>query len=170
MTSLERCVAISVICLLIVGFLYSGLATVRLGRAWMSLSFGTEPNATIDANLAIAGFSSDLLRQAVRDEGWAPTDDVVVLASSSDLSASELTQIHFSASYLLFPRRVWAATWCDSGADRNECHRRDGAADAEAAVAARHATHVLLLGDVNPFPDSRSTRRLSERARLVDLR
>jgi hypothetical protein len=143
--ALQRSLAVLSIGLLAAGFLYSGAATFRLYRELFSRPAAAGRNISIDRNLAVVNLSSgEQLRAAVDRAHWPQDEDVVVVDAGSTLSHSELTQFYYSASYLLYPRRVWLS----------------------------HAPHqpryVLLVGRSNPF-DHSSCHPLSDLLTLVNL-
>ena len=171
MTSVDRLLSRVIVVMLVVGFVYSGAATLRLSKEWWSKALPAEPDATIDETLSITGIRTGAeLRQAVTKAGWGPHDEVLVLGATSRVSANDLTQIRFSASYLLYPRAVWADAWCDEPADSASCLDRAASTDALFAPRYRGAHHILLVSAANPFDDARAVRPVSDIVRLVDLK
>jgi hypothetical protein len=97
--------------MLLAGFAYSGVATVRLYRQLLLAPASAGTNASVDANLAIVHISSaDELRARVAAARWPVNEDVALVTAESTLSKDEVVQLYFSASYLLYPRRVWLPT------------------------------------------------------------
>ena len=108
---LQRALALAVLVMLPVGFSYSGLATARLYRQLLLEPTGTGRNASIDANLdAVHVPGDEALRAAVAATRWPMDEDVALVTTDSTLSRDQVVQLYFSASYLLYPRRVWLAS------------------------------------------------------------
>jgi hypothetical protein len=158
-----------IIAMLVAGFLYSATATVRFYRGVFALPAARGSNATIDDSLQVVNLmNGEQLREATGRAGWPSDADIVVLGPVSSVSVTDLTRVYYSASYLLYPRRIWLAAWCDGEAAKEECSRRHALSDPSAAVAGHHARHVMLVGPSNPFVHG-SSRPLSNRLSLVDL-
>jgi hypothetical protein len=108
---IERAIAVAIFAMLAVGFAYSGVATMRLDRQLLSAPPSAGRNASVDANLAVVHMASgEELRAMVAAARWPFTDDVALVTAGSALSKDEVVQLLYSASYLLYPRRVWLAT------------------------------------------------------------
>jgi hypothetical protein len=91
-------------------------------------------SSSIDASFAPARLASAKeLQAAVLRARWPLDADVVLVSVDSGLSRQDLYQVYYSASYALYPRRVWLA---------------NGPGD----IARRNAHHVLLLGSDGSFP------------------
>lgn len=152
--------------LLPAGFTYSGVATLRQYRDLFDEPATAGPSATIDAYLAPVQLSSgEELRRAVQ-RIWPSDEHVVLLADASALSRQDIQQIYFATAYLLYPRTVSLAPWCDPHATR--CGMSGLEASPEAAISG-DVKRVIVVAHANVFPDARS-RRLSEMLTLVQLR
>jgi hypothetical protein len=161
--------AVVIVALLVSGFLYSATGTVRFYREVFARPAVGGSNGAIDENLRLVNLASgQRLREATDQAGWPADADVAVLAPVSTVSDDTLTQLYYSFSYLLYPRRLWLAAWCDGEAAVEECSRRHALSDAAAAVAGHHARRVILIGRSNPFVHA-SGRRLSNELSLIDL-
>ena len=168
-TKAQRAVVIAVLLLLLVGFAYSGLATARQYRQIFRSEAVTSREATIDALIAPLQLSSgNDLRDSVLRAGWSVNDDVLILGAASAVSAQELQQIYYSTSYLLYPRHVWLAAWCDPGASSERCRAFGLMADPNEAIKRYGTRQVMLVGRANPFPYARS-RPLTSVLSLVQL-
>jgi len=168
MKTSDQRLARALVAALAVGFVYSEAATLRLSKEWWMNALPAKPDATIDQTLAITGIAHAAdLRRAVAEAGWGPHEDVLVLGATSHVSPNDLTQIRFSASYLLYPRSVWADAWCDERGD--SCSGSDASSDAMFAPKYRGTRHIMLVGPSNPFSGARAVMQVSPLVRLVDL-
>jgi hypothetical protein len=129
-----------------VGFCYSGMATVRLSWQLFRKPAASGPDATIDNLISVANVASgQALRDAVNGAGWPVTDDVVVVG---DAANRDLAQIYQSASYLLYPRRLWLAF--------------------DLSAASARARHLIVIGRPSGLSES-AGRPISSGLRLVDV-
>ncbi|HUP40785.1 MAG TPA: hypothetical protein VM115_11740 [Vicinamibacterales bacterium] len=159
---------LTLIVLLAGGFVYAGAATARRYRDIYRTPVPRSTSASIDAHLAPAHIAgADALRRAVIRAGWPPGEDVVVLARASTFTRAELYQVFHATGYLLYPRRVSVAAWCDERATPAQCQALD-AQGVKSAIARHGARRVLLIGGENRFPFAYSA-RLSDMAALVSL-
>jgi hypothetical protein len=141
----QRVAGMATATMLLLGFAYSGAMSVRAYLTVFSEPPVSGTDATVDKNLGVVDLASgDELRAAVTAADWNASEDVVVLASCSPLSRTELTQLYYSASYLLYPRRVWLTS------------------------APPRTRHALVVGKLDPTGTSRS-HPVSSLLRLVDL-
>jgi hypothetical protein len=163
-----RASATAIVAMLAAGCLYAACATVRFYGGVFALPAARGANAAIDESLQPVGLDARQLRDGVGRAGWPADSDIVVLGAVSGVPVNDLTQAYYSASYLLYPRRLWMAAWCDDRAAKVDCDRRHALSDASAAVQAHHARRVMVVGTLNPFRPGAS-RPLSDRLSLVDL-
>jgi hypothetical protein len=164
----QRALAATIVAMLVVGFFYSGTATIRFYRATFAQPAGRGSNATIDNGLRVVNLNGKELRAAIERAGWLPDAAIVVLGAVSSVSAEDLTEVYYSASYLLYPRPVWLASWCDEEAAPAECLLRHALPDPMIAATGRHAHDVMVVGPSNPFVHA-SSEPLSNRLNLVEL-
>jgi hypothetical protein len=170
LSKLRRNVATALAATLVIGFMYSGVAVLRGYRELFRAAQASGPAATIDPYMAPMSLRSGQdLRDAVARAGWGPDEDVALVAEASALSAEDMVQAHFAASYLLFPRRVWLAPWCDRQASQTQCDALHASADPLAEPSRHDARYAILVGRSNPFPHA-SGRQVSDMMRLVSLR
>jgi hypothetical protein len=170
---LQGRVALAILTVLLVGFANSTVETFSAYRRIFQRPGVSGRSATIDALIAPACAAAEDLRQAVERAGWAPGDTVVFLAAASAIGASVIRDDVFlrystAASYLLYPRPLWVARWCDPAASPAHCKALGALSDPAALVSRHQARHVLLYGASNPFSNA-LTRPLSDSLTLVDL-
>lgn len=163
---LKRSAAVLAAAMLSVGLAYSGIATIRLSRGLTPPPTATL-SASVDAYLAPIHLDGDALRTAVFEAGWAGDQDILLVVAASAMSPQERLQVYYSASYLLYPARVWLSAWCDPEATQMQCGAATAAPPEEAA--SRHRSrYILLVGRANPFPTA-PARQLTEMLRMVNL-
>ncbi len=161
--------AVVIVTLLVSGFLYSAGATVVFYRGLFAKAVVGGSNATIDKNLQLVNLANgQQLREATDQAGWPADVDVTVLAPVSGVSGDDLARLYYSFSYVLYPRRLWLAAWCDGEAAMEECSRRHAPLVPADAVGGHHARRVILVGSSNPFARG-SSRRLTNRLSLIDI-
>ena len=170
---LQGGVALAIVMVLLVGFADSTVETIGAYRKIFQRPVVSGRSAMIDAFVAPAFAAAEDLRQAVERAGWAPGDSVVFLAAASAIGPSVIGDYAFlrystAASYLLYPRPVWVAFWCDPAASPAHCETLGALSDYAALVSRHQARHVLLYGASNPFANA-SSRALSDSLTLVDL-
>jgi hypothetical protein len=169
-TKAQRAAAVVVAVMLLAGFAYSGVATIRQYVTLFQIPAMTGTAATIDAYVAPVNLrSGEALRAAVRSAGWPLADDIVIVAQISSLSGQDIRQIQFAASYLLYPSPVLLALWCDPAASEAACRIPLDSPSKLVAFASVHGPrHVLLVGRSNPFSGA-STRPVTDIFSLVEL-
>jgi hypothetical protein len=116
MVTTERARAASAILavMLVAGFGYSGVATLRHLRRVFQVPAPAGRSASIDAYLAPVNLSSgEDLRRAVRCLGTS-TEEIVLLADNPTLSREGLLQFSAAAGYLLYPHRIVVVTESDA--------------------------------------------------------
>lgn len=137
------------IALLCAGFVYHGLASVRLYARFFARPRAITGSSAADEYLAPAHVSDGrALREALREAGSRASDDVAVLADPG-ISRQDIYQVYYAASYALYPQRVWLAS-------------------SEDDVVKRQARFVLALGGKPALLDGAS-RSVSTNLTLIDL-
>lgn len=140
--------------LLLVGFVYSGVATGREYRTVMSGPSTGGPAGSVDLYFRPAALaSSQELREAIDGAGWKDCPEISLVVDMSVFSVSERDQLSFATSYLLYPSRV---------------HLKS-TEEIAAAEARGEAPRVIVVGRSNPFRDG-IVRPVSPRLTLVTFR
>lgn len=155
---------------LAVGFAWGAVTIVRQDRRLLQLRTPPGPSATVDSFLQSSGMgtSEDLLRNVALAR--LPADaDVAYIVPVWDDARQRYWQAHYPLAYVLNPRRVWVIAWCRPPNALTACEPFPASTDLVAAVAARHARHVLVAGDYEvPLAHTRAS-RLSSSLTLLDL-
>jgi hypothetical protein len=165
-------VTLAIMVLLPAGFAYSSVATLRQYRELFQQPASSGPSATVDAYLRPIELSSgEELRVGVR-RVWRSSEHIVLLADASAFSRQDIQQVYYATAYLLYPRPISLARWCDPHA--GGCHDADlPSSPKEAAGDARRA---ILIGTASSKGPASSlvagyrARALSRRVTLVEFR
>ena len=143
----------AILVILLLGFAYSGLATLRLFRELFAAPPVSGPTSTIDAYIVPLGLASgDRLREAVHRAEWESDAEVAFVVDPSVVSAEQRSQLYMAASYLLYPARVLLKS--PDKVLATPSHGR--------------ARRVIVVGYSNLFPDA-SVEKVSGVLRLVSL-
>ena len=165
----RRIAVLSAGIMLVVGYVYSGIASIGLYRRLFARPIVVGASGPVDAYLAPVGLSSvQQLQHAVQRANWSSGSDVVFLAEASVLSRQDLYQVDYTTSYALYPTRVWLASWCDSAASAAQCEITNARPTAGSAIAEHSARHVVLIGRSDAFPHARR-QPISDIVSLLEL-
>jgi hypothetical protein len=173
MPTLHRPLAtLAIMVLLPAGFAYSSVATLRQYRDLFRQPATTGPSATIDAYLRPIELSSgEELRLGVR-RVWRSNEHIVLLADASAFSRDDIQQVYYATAYLLYPRPISLARWCDPHA--GGCH--DANLPSSPKEAAGDTRRAILIGAASSTGTASSfiagyrARGLSRRVTLVEFR
>jgi len=90
------------------GFVYSGIASMRLYAGLFARPASTGAAASIDEQVASLKLSAAEIRAAVQRAAWPADADVSLTVGQRDGGgALNATQLHYALSYLLYPKRIW---------------------------------------------------------------
>lgn len=152
-----------------IGFVYSGVATVRGYHAWFQTPAPRGSLATVDGYLQTVKVEhAETLVAAVKKAGWDADSDVIMVAKASAVSNQTLTQVYYATSYLLSPRRVWLRAWCDPAATTEQCAAVHGVAEPFKA-GDQKLQHLVVVGGAIPFSGPVERTHISSELTLVDL-
>lgn len=160
---------IGILIILLAGFAYSGIATLRQYGVIFQKPAVVGPSATIDAYLAPVHLSSgEELRRAV-GRMWRSGESIDLVVETSALSRQDTQQMFFAISYLLYPRPIALVRLCEpqKSGEKGAVPLFDGS-PGKCEMDGLTGNRVIFVGRANPFPNGRK-RQLSDMISLVRL-
>ena len=161
--------SLALLLVLSIGFAYSGLATCRLYATLFKEPVVVGEDASINDLALPLDLQIDAMRGSVKRAGWEPDRDVVMVASVSSSPAEDIRRAHFVISYMLYPRQVWLAPWCDPQALLEQCSQSGASSSLAMALGTRGDANVIFVGGEPPLELGRA-RRVSDAVSLVQAR